>query len=481
MKTCRRRIIIYILVFIILHSHALPASSTIIDVYAFNDDSNRRFFLKEFTPCETRRDNKVLNFFTLQGTIFTPDDAVLPYFTFLQAYLFYYNTQIFNFFQHNISPEMKKISSYISYLGSGWVQVPIFAISYLLGDDKCKRFAVMGAKAFVLSGVQAQLYKHLIGNERPWNVTPCLGLSIENDSFPSGHATAVFSFAETYSSVFSQKVYPYVVAAMIGVARICEGAHWPADVLAGAYLGYRTAGKICKIAIDGDGREGGQQGEKSNRSFSHLLWQFDSFFSMKNFNFYGARFKIFSDIYTTFFDNFHIKFGAKYDKETKEGFSSSMSSEVQFLYNINTYLMPNVRCKIFQRYDKLHQQQIYAGNSCILSNNLLLYGVSYDTIKGLHLQMEYYSTAWFDIKYNVSACLPVVAGGDVASPVLSVFMKKKINFLEINFLLSFHHGYTSFEGSILVALYRNFYCEAAYYGDSRVGKDDILFSWLIKL
>jgi|GEM_PF-3649700 len=482
MKTYKKRFTTYLLLFFTLHSNTFLCSLTI-DIYTFDDKTNRKFFLKEPTLNETYRNIGILDFLTLQGTVFTPYDVTLPYFTLLQTYLLYYNSQIFDLFQRNVSPEVKKICSYISYLGTGWIQIPLFAISYLTGDEKCKKFAVAGVKSFILSGVQVQLYKHLIGNERPWNVVPSLGMSIENDSFPSGHATAIFSFAETYNKVFGQKVYPYGIATLIGIARICEGAHWPADIFAGAYMGHKTADKIYKSISNRNKEEWGKR-KHNNFISSHLLWQFDSFCSVKRVNFYGARFKIFSDIYITPFNNFYVKFGTKYNKAIKDGYFSDLCSEIQFLYNFNIYLMPYIRYKNFQQQDAPYKQQIYVGNYSILCKHLLSCSMVYSDPAKLHFQIEYYSTAWLNIKYSILSYLPLVSKND-ALPLLFLFMRKKLNLLEVNFMLGFYYDSknainTSFEASILAALYRNFCCEVAYEG-GRGKNDEITFSWLVKL
>lgn len=57
-------------------------------------------------------------------------------------------------------------------------------------------------------------------------------------SFPSGHALLFFSIA-TVLFCFNKKVgaLAFGVAALIGVARVYVGAHWPSDILAGAALG----------------------------------------------------------------------------------------------------------------------------------------------------------------------------------------------------------------------------------------------------
>jgi undecaprenyl-diphosphatase len=60
----------------------------------------------------------------------------------------------------------------------------------------------------------------------------------DTDAFPSGHATFYFALA---GAIFLHDkklgIVSLLVAALIGLARVMAGIHWPGDVLAGALLG----------------------------------------------------------------------------------------------------------------------------------------------------------------------------------------------------------------------------------------------------
>lgn len=83
---------------------------------------------------------------------------------------------------------------------------------------------------------------------RPFMVLPSdhrliSGLASENfQSFPSGHT--IFFFALSAAIFFYNKKLGWfflISAALIGIARIFVGVHWPSDIFSGAIIGILTA------------------------------------------------------------------------------------------------------------------------------------------------------------------------------------------------------------------------------------------------
>ncbi|HEX4463833.1 MAG TPA: phosphatase PAP2 family protein [Solirubrobacterales bacterium] len=63
-----------------------------------------------------------------------------------------------------------------------------------------------------------------------------------SSSFPSGHAASAFAFATGAASAQPPLSAPLrAVATLVGYSRVHTGVHYPADVLAGAFIGVSAA------------------------------------------------------------------------------------------------------------------------------------------------------------------------------------------------------------------------------------------------
>lgn len=96
-----------------------------------------------------------------------------------------------------------------------------------------------------------ELIRFFYDRPRPFEILDIIQL-VRYDlghSFPSGHAAFFFAFSyviwarnKTLGALF------FVISAMIGIARIFAGLHWPADVLAGAAIGV-LAGWLMTVCL----------------------------------------------------------------------------------------------------------------------------------------------------------------------------------------------------------------------------------------
>ena len=106
-----------------------------------------------------------------------------------------------------------------------------------------------------VSGVVAQLVKHLVGRTRPirfstdgpFSFHP---FSAENTlaSFPSGHTTSAFAAAVALGVIAPRwRFWLLCCACLIGASRVLVGAHYPTDVVAGATLGGAVALAMARV------------------------------------------------------------------------------------------------------------------------------------------------------------------------------------------------------------------------------------------
>ena len=100
-----------------------------------------------------------------------------------------------------------------------------------------------------LASLATMLIKVVVGRARPvffeaLDMTGFFPFSIEwaYNSMPSGHTTASFAGLVMLGLLAPRfKWMTWTMATVIGVSRVCVGAHWPTDVILGAFIGMVAA------------------------------------------------------------------------------------------------------------------------------------------------------------------------------------------------------------------------------------------------
>ena len=153
----------------------------------------------------------------------------------LNNFLFY---QINQFHFHWLDTIMLPIT----YCGDG-VVLSIVALGFwrLRGLRRFLQLVLI----LITAGILVQIIKYFFPSPRPSQVFSdihILGPVLRARSFPSGHAASTFGLVGFLSGEFPKlENLLWVLAILIGFSRVYVGAHFPADVLFGAGLGYLVA------------------------------------------------------------------------------------------------------------------------------------------------------------------------------------------------------------------------------------------------
>lgn len=134
-----------------------------------------------------------------------------------------------------------QIGSQISHLGEGQNLILLSALPMLVDGKHGRQATTRAVKALITSAIAVQGLKFLVGEERPTQSGGHIvfaGPGSGHSSFPSGHAAASFAVATVMAHEYPKYRYLFwALAAAVALSRIQAGAHFPADVWAGAGLG----------------------------------------------------------------------------------------------------------------------------------------------------------------------------------------------------------------------------------------------------
>jgi len=118
------------------------------------------------------------------------------------------------------------------------------------GMVKLYPYAIASVSAIVARFGLASLIRLFYHRPRPFLALSLPHLITDNtSSFPSGHTIFLFALA-TATYFFNKKLafFLYISGAVIGLARVAGGVHYPSDILSGALLGTLTGVIIYKLS-----------------------------------------------------------------------------------------------------------------------------------------------------------------------------------------------------------------------------------------
>jgi len=120
------------------------------------------------------------------------------------------------------------------------------ALRFYLRRQKAAQRALFVLAAVVISGLAVDLLKPVVARWRPkaFFAEPSqygfafFKIGYERNSFPSGHATTAWAVACALTLLYPrQRVLWIIAATLVAASRVIVGAHYPGDVLAGAWFG----------------------------------------------------------------------------------------------------------------------------------------------------------------------------------------------------------------------------------------------------
>ena len=157
-----------------------------------------------------------------------------------------YNHSLFLVINHHLAiSESAAVWAMLTSLGDGFFLFPLAMILFSRKPDQ--QLAVI--ISMILLALMVNIAKNLIGTPRPAMVLDSHQLSVigpvlRYGSFPSGHAGTVFLLAGLGCIYLRLRLMILVILLMTlsGLSRVVVGAHWPADVIAGAWVGIVCAG-----------------------------------------------------------------------------------------------------------------------------------------------------------------------------------------------------------------------------------------------
>lgn len=134
-----------------------------------------------------------------------------------------------------------------------WILIMLFVVRIVLEKNWRVRFydfSLVLLSVILAKGVIAEIINFFYYRPRPpvvLSIVPLIPVP-GSPAFPSGHATIFFALAMAIWFISRRWGWWFLgAAALIAVARVYTGVHWPLDVLAGTAIGIISAVIVRKL------------------------------------------------------------------------------------------------------------------------------------------------------------------------------------------------------------------------------------------
>ena len=158
-----------------------------------------------------------------------------------------------HFAQSNQNKTLSFIARNYEYIGLGESSIIITGAtavtSLIIKDKKLQKTAILLAGGHLINDLVTNQFKITFQRHRPntgdpYNTFDWRGGPKENLSFISSHTSNAFATATAFATVYKDSKWvpavAYSAAALVGLCRIYNNAHWASDVLGGAAIGFAS-------------------------------------------------------------------------------------------------------------------------------------------------------------------------------------------------------------------------------------------------
>ena len=118
--------------------------------------------------------------------------------------------------------------------------------------DRSRKAVVMAVTAAVLALIVNAVLGHVWDRARPFYAEPGAVRALvhhpDDSSFPSDHAAGSFALAWGMMAAGAAYGWLLLLAALIALARVAVGVHWPTDVIVGGAVGIGSAWAVRTYA-----------------------------------------------------------------------------------------------------------------------------------------------------------------------------------------------------------------------------------------